>query len=861
MHFRRRLEAVTSGQWRACGPRVLCTVTLLSLCLSALLCSIPAIAAPAPDDATRVNAGDNSTADASASKKQADTEKSTLKRAQPTLKRVEVGLMDRLATGESYRTITGKEYLLGPYDELSISVHGPKPETWSVTVSPQGVIEIPLVGGVRCAGMSIAELEKSLAGKLNRYLRNFTLSIVVTRLRGIQVTVTGQVAVPGSYSLPGQASLWEAIQASGGITEAGSVRAVHVRSADGKERRVDLYPFLFQGQMQPGMILAPGDTVHVPAVERIVGLDGEVRRPGLYEFLPGETMAQLLAFAGGPSAQAALDRAYVERILPDRQKLILAANLAASSRLAPPIELRDGDILTLPPISLYLGNVEITGEVHRPGTYERKQNMRLRDLLNLAGGLTGSAAPGRSYIYRVRENRALEVIWVNLARAVEGAAEANIELHEGDRVVVPAVETFAGKVTIAGEVRKPLTRPLATDMTVRDLLLLAGGVTVSAAPDKAFIERIPAPGSSKQLIWLDVARAAAGDPKHNLVLQDGDTLVVPNSAASYGKVSITGELRGLIAEQVAESKQKGLDQSAGADVRAQLAAVMHFDLADQMRISDLVRLAGGPTATAALQSSRLIRVGPDGIRQALDVDLAAVLSNIGGEQDLLLRDGDSVHVPSISLFQQTVRVVGELVGTGIFEADEGTIKRRGLYELKEGDTVRDLVQAAGGCTANAALRAARIERLRPDGTIERIPVDLHRLLVEKDSSADVALQNGDEFTVPAIADMVYVVGAVNQPGAYEYHEGNNRMMDMLARAGGATPRAVLGNTRLIRNEVGGKQDPIRVDMDAVIRKGKIHLDPGVRPGDIIFVPEKSVMLQDIMQLLANISLLRFYLDQ
>lgn len=861
MHFRRRLEAVTSGQWHACGPRVLRTVTLLSLCLPALLCSVPVIASEASDKAARVEAGTNRTADSSTSKKQAETEKDSLEQARPPLKRVEVGLVDRLATRESYRTIAGKEYLLGPYDELSISVRGPKPETWSVTVSPQGVFEIPLVGVVRCAGMSVAELEKSLTAKLNRYLRNFTLSIIVTRLRGIQVTVTGQVAVPGSYSLPGQASLWEAIQASGGITEAGSVRAVHVRSADGKERRVDLYPFLFQGQMQPGMTLAPGDTVHVPAVERIVGLDGEVRRPGLYEFLPGETMAELLAFAGGPSAQAALDRAYVERILPDRQKLILAANLAPSSRQTPSIELRDGDILTLPPVSLYLGSVEITGEVHRPGTYERRQNMRLRDLLNLAGGFTGSAAPDRSYIYRVRENRALEVIWVNLARAVEGAAEANIELHEGDRVVVPAVETFAGKVTVAGEVRMPLTRPLAADMTVRDLVSLAGGLTVSAAPNKAFIERIPAPGSAKHLVWLDVARAAAGDPQHNLVLQDGDTLVIPSSTASYGKVSITGELRRLVAEQVAESKQAGLGESAGADVRAELAAVMHFDLTHQMRISDLVRLAGGPTATAALQSARLIRVGPDGIRRAIDVDLTAVLGNIGGEQDLLLQDGDSVHVPSISLFQQTVRVAGELVGTGIFKASEDTIQRRGLYELKEGDTVRDLVQAAGGCTANAALRAARIERHRPDGTIERIPVDLHRLLVENDESADVVLQNGDEFTVPAIADMVYVVGAVNRPGAYEYREGNNRMMDMLARAGGATSRAILDATRLIRNEGGVKQDPIRVDMDAVIRKGKIHLDPGVRPGDIIFVPEKSVMLQDIMQLLANISLLRFYLDQ
>jgi polysaccharide export outer membrane protein len=145
--------------------------------------------------------------------------------------------------------------------------------------------------------------------------------------------------------------------------------------------------------------------------------------------------------------------------------------------------------------------------------------------------------------------------------------------------------------------------------------------------------------------------------------------------------------------------------------------------------------------------------------------------------------------------------------------------------------------------------------------MERIPVDLHRLLVERDESANVALRNGDEFTVPAIADMVYVVGAVNQPGAYEYREGNNRVMDMLARAGGASPRAVLSSVRLVRSEGDGQKDPIRVNMDAVIKRGRVHLDPGVRPGDVVFVPEKAVVVQDIMQILGNISLLRFYLGQ
>ncbi len=675
---------------------------------------------------------------------EAEEEPETIESPGAALKRIEIGLSLPTTTAETYQAVPDESYRLGPYDKLEVSLDGLKPERWEVAISPQGNLALPLVGAMRAAGLTVRELERALVARLKRYYRDFTVSVTVAELRGIQVTVSGQVMAPGSYSAPGLMPVWQAIQMAGGITEAGSVRRVRIRSRDGNERTVDLYPFLFAAADADNCALETGDTVVVPVAERIVGLAGEVRRPGLYEFREGESLADLLALAGGATAQAALDKAYIERALPQQTRQVVRVDLSGAAA-APSPELRDGDILVIPALSVFMGQVRVEGEVRVPGAYERKQNMRLRDLLEMAGGCKGTAALAHTYVERYEGNAKPRYIWVDAAQALAGDDQANLLLAEGDVVHVPPVARLAGSVEVTGEVREPVRAPLG----------------------------------------------------------------------------------------------------------------------EGMRISDLVRLAGGTTANAALEQARLIRVNPEGIREASTVNLGPVVANPGGPEDLALRDGDTLLVPSISVLQKTVRVVGELVGTGIFETVQdvsGTlvVKRRGTYELNEGDTLRDLIYAVGGCTANANLRAARIERRTADGKTERLPVDLHRLLVEKDESANVALQNGDEFIVPAIADMVYVVGAVNRPGAYDYREGNNRVIDMLNRAGGYTQRARLSDVRLIHSDAGPEQKPIRVDMNAVLRRGRVEQDPGVRPGDIIFVPEKIVTYRDIMQALATVPLLSYY---
>lgn len=697
------------------------------------------------------------------------------------LKRVELGLSPTTPPTE-FRTISAADYVLGAYDQLEIQLLGLKPERWTPTVSPQGTISLDLVGTVPCAGLRIAELQAKLKKALARYYRDFELTVVVTRLRGIEVTVSGQVVSPGPCSVAGRTRVWEAIQRSGGITPAGSVRRVRIRGREGGERVVDLYPFLFEGREESNPILEAGDTVFVPVAERVIGMTGEVRRTGYYELMAGESFARLLTLAGGPTANAALSRVRIDRFRGDE----------------PPHQ-----------------------------------------------------------------------IWVDAAAALRGDAGADPELADGDVIFLPHISTYTGNVSVRGEVRQPLTELLREGMTVRDLVRMAGGATANASLERAYLERVSPQGNGKELTWIDLRQALAGDSAQNLALRDGDVLVLPPAWNFYGKVSVTGELRALTTVAVAESRaaagDRRLETRTGADGREGLSAQRQFDLVEGMRVSDLVRLAGGFTAMAARDRARLVRVRPDGVKEATTVNLSAVTAAPGSEVDLLLRDGDSLHVPSISLLQQTVVVSGEVVGTGIFEAGAGlaggaVLKRRGLYELKEGDTVRDLLLSVGGVTANAALRAARLERRGEQGEVERIPVDLYRLLMEKDETANVALRNGDEFIVPALTDIIYVVGAVSQPGAYEYRESGSTLLSMVMRAGGFTGRAVRNNVHLVRRQ--GDKEPVitKVNLDAVIKQGKVDRDVTVRPGDLIFVPEKFVTMQDVLQTLGTVQMLRYYYD-
>lgn len=254
---------------------------------------------------------------------------------------------------------------------------------------------------------------------------------------------------------------------------------------------------------------------------------------------------------------------------------------------------------------------------------------------------------------------------------------------------------------------------------------------------------------------------------------------------------------------------------------------------------DLVRLSLGATPAAALDRASIERIGDGGRRSALSIDLGS--GRADGEA-AILKAGDVLVVPSIEAFQPMIRIIGEFKGEGVYQRTPGVTEtdvenRSGIYFLKSGQTVLDVISATGGVTPQADLKRAHIDR-QEAGKKVSIPVDLDRLLVQNDKSADVVLANGDALILPSIADKVHVFGEVKAPGSYVYSP-MRKLVDYLGDAGGPTERAKLSEVSVVRGSLESPQ-VTRLNADRAIRGSSADGNPELMPGDIVFVPQKFV---------------------
>lgn len=274
------------------------------------------------------------------------------------------------------------------------------------------------------------------------------------------------------------------------------------------------------------------------------------------------------------------------------------------------------------------------------------------------------------------------------------------------------------------------------------------------------------------------------------------------------------------------------------------------------RIRDLLELAIGTTPTAALDKAYVERIGSDGKIVAIKLDLSNKANST--DADMQMQTGDNLVIPSISSFQPMIWLVGEFKGEGVYQrlptavkaGDESTVaieNKSGIYSLKQGQTVRDVIIATGGVTPQADLKHARIER-NENNTLRIIPVDLESLLVKGDTTADVALVNGDALVLPSLVNKVYVFGEVQKPGACTYSP-NRRVIDYIGDAGGPTQMAKLSGMSVVSG-TAEKPKIIRLDASKAMRGTSTKDNPILEPGDIVYIPSKFVSgWRDAIQLI------------
>lgn len=599
------------------------------------------------------------------------------------------------------------EYVIGPGDTLQVQLFGTTKGRYALVVGRDGRVNFPELGPIAVSGQRFDEVRATLENRVSEQLIGTQVSVSMGELRSIRVFVLGDAETPGSYTVSGLSTITNALFVSGGIKKIGSMRNIQLKRAGRTVTTLDLYDLLLNGDTSGDARLLPGDVIFVPPVGATVGLAGEVRRPAIYELKSETTAAQLLQLGGGllPEADPAL--ATLERVNDQRQRVTVDVNLNAAAGRAR--LLQSGDTLRIPQIRPVLeDSVVISGHVHRPGSYQFTPGMRLADLIPSLDELQVTA--DQRYILVRREianDRRVRVFSVDLEQALaDRNSAANFELAARDQIFVfdresgrdriieplmrelrmqSRIDEPTQEVSVAGKIKIPGKYPLEPGMRVSDLLRAGGSLDEAAYGGQAELTRYVVTSDSTrqaELIEIDLRRALQGDPAADLPLRPFDYLVVKEVPlwAAQEEVEIRGEVkfpgrypihRGETLRSVM-LRAGGLTDHAFADgaiftreelkerERKQLGTLatrMESDLAQASLMSaqeagrDAEQsLAVGRSLLASLRDAK-----PVG-RLVIDLNRASN-ARPGSEQDIVLKDGDSLMVPRVV---QEVTVIGEV---------------------------------------------------------------------------------------------------------------------------------------------------------------------------------------------------------
>ena len=402
-------------------------------------------------------------------------------------------------------------YRIGPGDRLVLIVTGDAERAFTLDVTREGFVVIPGVGEVPVANLTMRELEDQLYAKLGRVYSglgrgsNATthFSINLARLHTNQVYVLGDVAQPGSYRVSSAGTALTALYTAGGPTINGGMRRVEVRRGGKLVDTLDLYDYLLRADGSHDPRLQSGDVVFVPVHGPRVRLYGEVIRPGTYELRRGESLTDALRDAGGFTPEASRQRVQVSRILPPDQRdttqqarvVIDVTSSQPDPEAAPAFPLEAGDVVRVFRVSERIGRrVTVQGNVVTPGAVGFTAGMRLSDALRLAGGLKPDSYLGQVLVSRLRGADSSRVELRSALRDATGRAANDLPLQEDDEIRVFSVTEFRVPeyVAITGAVRRPGRYAYREGLTLRDLVLLAGGLEERASVREAEIARRPA---------------------------------------------------------------------------------------------------------------------------------------------------------------------------------------------------------------------------------------------------------------------------------------------------------------------------------------------------------------------------------
>jgi protein involved in polysaccharide export with SLBB domain len=618
---------------------------------------------------------------------------------------------------------TPRDYTIGPGDELTAYIYGYSQSQLEMTVNSDGFAFVKAVGPVQLSGRSIEQAQKELITRLAPYYNNLGapgsaastfLQIRLGRIRTIRVTVLGEVTTPGTYNVSSLSTALNALYLTGGPNELGSFRQINVVRKNKVVATLDLYELLMNGTLTTDTRLQDNDIIQVNVYKKRVEIKGNVKRPGLYELLDNETISKVIDYSGGFT-----DNAYTERLkllgLTAKERRIVDVRSAEYDKYIP----SNGDEITAEMLLPRFENmVTIVGPVYRPGQYSLDQNKSLLQLVKSAEGLTGEAFTGRINVIRTREDLSVENISINLADMMNGKVD-DLLLRREDQVIIPSKFQLreGAFIKIIGEVNQgpEVNLDYTSNLTLEDAIIRSGGFKESAATSQIEIVRrkrdvnVQSPTAQIADIFLfEVNRDLTLDGNDSrFVLEPYDEVLIRPSSNYQEQTFVTfkGEIvsPGIYGIKSKDEKLSDLIKRAGG-LTAQ-AYVNGATLLRKITLSDEEIAQRNRAVSEIADDAKKGRFEDEGVakdkQEAIGIDLARIMRNPGGKEDIILQDGDIIDIPKRL---ETVRLQGEL----LFPT---TVKYR------SGSSFMDYVSQGGGFTRTSLKRKAYV--IYPNGSIDR----------------------------------------------------------------------------------------------------------------------------------------------
>lgn len=623
------------------------------------------------------------------------------------------------------------DYILGPGDNIIIYLWGRVEQEYNLTLDREGKVFIPKVGGLTAWGMTLEKFSEYARKQLSTVYSEFDMTVSLGKIRSIRIYLTGEVNRPGAYTVSSLTSLFNALYLAGGPSGNGSMRDIRLMRNGKQIAGVDLYHFLLKGDNSVDVKLEAGDAIFVPVAGTRVAVRGQIKRPAIYELKGGERIADLLTLAGGATAEAYLNRVMLERIDGGNEWEVVDLNLSnEQTESLDNVVLTDGDRITVYSIFDFRKNmVAVYGHVKHPGYYERNDSTRVSSLVSRAQLQPYDVCFDRANLFRRYSDLRTEIIPVDLNRVLAGDSTADLYLRDRDSLHIYSLQDvdWDRYVYIEGEVKHPGSYKLYDNMTVRDLIFLAGSFNRSAS-----------------LLQAELARVD-----------------------SIGQVSL----------QYVSLQDKALDTTFLAeDDRLYIRQIPEWQLHRTVKVEGEVIYPG-----EYVLSSR-------------DETLFHLLGRVGGFTRNAFPEGLVFERKSIGTALQRLRVPQLLEKSNpIVEDSSGNLNRQLLFEFEP-------------------------------QSVNRIIIDMNKILSTNGKLGDVVLEPGDHIFVPAIPSGVTIMGAVGANGTIKFARDNS-VRSYIERAGNFSPQADKSGMRLIR-------------ANGEVVSGKSSLGKRVELGDVIVVPTK-----------------------